>query len=92
MTGNQRSPGFTDFEDRPMCMHIFCYDCLHRWLGDKKRSCPLCRTRVLEQPVRDSTFEVELEAAIGEGRVMQVEMERITETLYEWAGVEFTSA
>jgi hypothetical protein len=73
-------------------MHIFCYDCLHRWLGDKKKSCPLCRTRVLEQPVRDSAFEAELEAAIGEGCVARVGMEKVTETSYEWAGVEFASA
>jgi hypothetical protein len=70
-------------------MHIFCYNCLHRWLGDKKKSCPLCRTRVQEQPIRDCAFEVELETAIAEGHVAGVEDGRMTATAYKWAGVAF---
>ncbi|KAJ7838235.1 hypothetical protein B0H14DRAFT_3701131 [Mycena olivaceomarginata] len=72
-----------------MCMHIFCYDCLHKWLAEKKKMCPLCRTRVKEQPIRDCAFEEELEAAVVDGRVAEVEGERVTESAYGWAGVGF---
>ncbi|KAJ7668154.1 hypothetical protein B0H14DRAFT_3539066 [Mycena olivaceomarginata] len=60
------------------------------WL--KKKSCPLCRTNVREQPIRDCALEVELEAAIVEGRVAQVDERRITDVAYEWADVKFVSA
>jgi hypothetical protein len=70
-------------------MHIFCYDCLHKWLADKKRTCPLCRTRVKEQPIRDRAFEGELEVAVVHERVPKVDGERVTESAYEWTGVMF---
>ncbi|KAJ7303584.1 hypothetical protein DFH08DRAFT_977094 [Mycena albidolilacea] len=64
----------------PMCMHVFCYDCLHKWFADKKRTCPLCRSRVGGRPIRDCAFEGELEVAISEGRVAGVDKERVTGT------------
>lgn len=33
------------------CGHVFCWDCLHEWLADK-RECPLCRQHMLPQAVR----------------------------------------
>jgi hypothetical protein len=58
----------------------------------KKNTCPLCRTRVDERPIRDCAFEEELEVAIVGGRVAQVEQGRVTETTYDWAGANFPSA
>jgi hypothetical protein len=64
-------------------MHIFCYDCLHKWLGYKKKTRPLCRTQVEDQPIRDYAFEEELEGTIIDGRVVKVDGERVTVTAYE---------
>jgi hypothetical protein len=73
-------------------MHVFCYDCLHKWLSDKKKICPPCRTHVKDQPFRDFAFEEELDLAIVGGRVVKVERERVMDTAYEWAGVRFVAA
>jgi hypothetical protein len=43
-------------------------------------------------PIRDNAFEKELEAAIVDGRVAEVDGERVTVTAYEWTNVEFMSA
>jgi hypothetical protein len=73
-------------------MHIFCYDCLHKWLSDKKNTSPLCQTGADERPIRDCAFEEELEVAIVGRRVAQVEKGRVTGTTYNWAGFNFLSA
>jgi hypothetical protein len=38
-------------------------------------------------PIVDYTFEEELEVAVVDGRVAQVDGERVTESAYEWTGV-----
>jgi hypothetical protein len=73
-------------------MHIFCYDCLHKWLGEKKKTCPLCRAHVKEQPIHDCAFEEELEDGIASGRVAEVGEERKSATAYKWSGVKFVTA
>jgi hypothetical protein len=70
-------------------MHIFCYDCLHKWLAEKKKTCPLCCTCVKEQPIQDCAFEGELEVAVVDRQVPKVDGERVTESAYEWTGVRF---
>jgi hypothetical protein len=72
-------------------MHIFCYNCLHKWLGERKKTCPLCRTRDKEQLIRDHTFEEELQLTIIGGMVSKVDAERVTEDAYGWTDVVFGS-
>jgi hypothetical protein len=72
-------------------MHIFWYDCLHKWLGEKGRTCPLCHTRVKQQPIRDHAFEEELQLAIVGGMVSKVDAERVTEDACGWTDVVFGS-
>lgn len=60
----------------------FCYDCLYKWLGDKKKTLPLCRTRIKEQPIHNYALKEELENTIINGRVTKVDGVRVTLLYY----------
>lgn len=38
------------------CGHTFCDYCVHSWMA-KKKSCPVCRARVLRRPVRNDAMK-----------------------------------
>ncbi|KAJ6460707.1 hypothetical protein C8R47DRAFT_1226210 [Mycena vitilis] len=73
----------------PLCMHIFCYKCLHRWLKQGRTSCPVCRTPIGEAPIRDNAFEIELRDAIGEGVVTAAASRGNEGAGYDWSGITF---
>ena len=31
------------------CNHMFCENCIHKWLREHKNTCPICRTNVLKR-------------------------------------------
>jgi hypothetical protein len=47
------------------CKHIFCTDCINKWLGNESRHCPICKSNIEEvsnkrkrnQSVNDSKLE-----------------------------------
>ncbi|KAJ7266929.1 hypothetical protein B0H12DRAFT_1068156 [Mycena haematopus] len=51
-----------------LCMHVFCDACISHSLA-YSTSCPLCRSAIVDPPLRDHLFEEELEAAIDGGIV-----------------------
>ncbi|KAJ1704443.1 hypothetical protein LUZ63_004222 [Rhynchospora breviuscula] len=40
----------------PVCMHLFHKDCIELWL-EKKRTCPVCRTGVIQSPGQDQEMQ-----------------------------------
>ena len=32
------------------CSHIFCEDCIQKWLKNHKNTCPICRVNVIIEP------------------------------------------
>ncbi|KAF8193084.1 hypothetical protein K438DRAFT_1969568 [Mycena galopus ATCC 62051] len=71
----------------PLCMHVFCYGCLHRWLMRRVKTCPVCRATVNTAPIRDAAFERELADAVKDGIVDGAEAD--AEPTYKWEDVTF---
>ena len=42
------------------CEHIFCEDCIRKWLQDHKNTCPICRTNVLKRTNEEISNEENL--------------------------------
>ncbi|KAF8186510.1 hypothetical protein K438DRAFT_1032390 [Mycena galopus ATCC 62051] len=72
----------------PLCMHVFCYSCLHEWLKQGNTNCPVCRARVEEKPMRDDIFEDELAKAIENG-VVAAPTPNASRRRYDWSGTIF---
>ncbi|KAJ7741060.1 hypothetical protein B0H16DRAFT_1728700 [Mycena metata] len=53
----------------PLCMHVFCFDCLLEWLRQGNPVCPCCRAPVREPPIRDNGLETDLAHAIEIGAI-----------------------
>ncbi|KAJ7119811.1 hypothetical protein C8R44DRAFT_878203 [Mycena epipterygia] len=71
----------------PLCMHVFCYACIHKWLKAGRTSCPVCRAPVGEAPIRDNAFEMELVHAVANGVVKAPVATPVV--TYDWANVVF---
>ncbi|KAJ7018105.1 hypothetical protein C8F04DRAFT_1278213 [Mycena alexandri] len=52
-----------------LCMHIFCDYCITKNFAYSK-ACPLCRSAIMDVPMRDKLFEQELRQAIASGLVV----------------------
>ncbi|KAJ7216225.1 hypothetical protein C8J57DRAFT_1538041 [Mycena rebaudengoi] len=76
----------------PLCMHIFCYACIHQTLCDNTR-CPICHAPIQIPPIRDDAFELDLFDAIREGLVKapDVDEANLPARWYDWDGVRFAS-
>jgi len=46
------------------CGHMFCRECIDRWLAQKKFLCPVCRAEVKQIPVPARTLDVIVEKTI----------------------------
>ncbi|KAK7001762.1 hypothetical protein R3P38DRAFT_3216049 [Favolaschia claudopus] len=55
----------------PLCMHVFCGDCLGKWLEGQNKVCPVCRAPVQEDPIEDDALTLELAEAIADGFIAQ---------------------
>lgn len=77
--------------NRPLCMHVFCHNCLLTWLKNGDHSCPTCRERVSCAPIRDNAFELRLYDAIADGEVSSPAGGATEEVPYTWAGIVFES-
>ncbi|KAJ7126119.1 hypothetical protein C8R44DRAFT_874492 [Mycena epipterygia] len=73
----------------PLCMHVFCYKCIHKWLKRGRTSCPVCRAPIEGVPIRDNAFEMELHDAVAEGQVE--DPKGGTKVPYAWHDVAFAS-
>jgi hypothetical protein len=40
------------------CGHIFCFECVKSWLKSRKRTCPICRTKIKESIVEQDKVGV----------------------------------
>ncbi|KAK6977880.1 hypothetical protein R3P38DRAFT_3236549 [Favolaschia claudopus] len=73
----------------PMCMHVYCFSCLFKWVNRGHHSCPICRAHIGEEPIRDDAFETELDDAIKQGLVDCPSAK--VDKCYAWTGVTFRS-
>eukprot|EP00971_Amphidinium_carterae_P200544 3979522-Amphidinium_carterae.1 len=46
------------------CGHMFCRECIDRWLAQKKFLCPVCRAEVKQLPVPARTLDVIVDKTI----------------------------
>ncbi|KAF8128316.1 hypothetical protein K438DRAFT_2032795 [Mycena galopus ATCC 62051] len=55
----------------PLCILIFCFHCLRKWMAEGRKACLVCHANISEAPMTDDVFETELDAAIGFGVVVK---------------------
>ncbi|KAJ7158197.1 hypothetical protein C8R43DRAFT_1124818 [Mycena crocata] len=72
----------------PLCMHVYCYECLRDWFLAGRLRCPYCSAPAKEKPIRDNAFELELATAISDGLERNSKQEGVKVTgddgNYDW--------
>jgi hypothetical protein len=60
-----------------------------KWLMKGDHSCPLCRAKISEAPIRDNVFELALYDAIVDGEVSGPSADITEVEPYTWSGIMF---
>ncbi|KAJ7210618.1 hypothetical protein C8J57DRAFT_1539975 [Mycena rebaudengoi] len=68
----------------PLCMHAFCYNCIRANLRYRK-TCPICRAVIKEQPIRDKLLEQALAKHLKRSGLRT----EASPGGYDWEGVVF---
>ncbi|KAJ7070431.1 hypothetical protein B0H15DRAFT_957687 [Mycena belliarum] len=79
-----------------LCIHRFCFACLMRWLRLGDLTCPYCKDPLLEPPIRDNGFEMELVDAIT-GKTVEKSPTQPGKAVagrgnYTWDGIDFPNS
>ncbi|KAJ7021403.1 hypothetical protein C8F04DRAFT_1273760 [Mycena alexandri] len=77
-----------------LCMHVFCYSCLHDWFTIGRVVCPLCVRPVDQTPIRDNALEMRVADAISSGALEKSPFQpgknvAVGNNDYNWAAFNF---